>query len=344
MWNKKTGPSDSTPSRGRVLCTLGMAILGLMFLCQSASAQAPVTQLIIMGDPGEGITMGKSYNFTPRDGAFGVSASAIPPNTSPNDISVFFTSTDGSQRWQLEFFTQASQGLTMGLYSNEGQGVAGGVQVDGNGFGCGSENESFTIINAQYGFSGGQYQLNSFAAQFEQQCDGQTPALRGMLYYNYTPPVVPTILTYTTPPNAEVGIPYSFSFLSVGGTSPVTWSVTSGQLPPGLILSPGQLAGTPTLAGNYTFSVSLTDSAGHQSQTPFAIMVAPQTTEPPVTELVVAGCQGCVPLPGTQSFTPSTGMFMPLVIGPGGIQMSFQANPITAGITSQWWYSRPPTS
>lgn len=47
-----------------------------------------------------------------------------------------------------------------------------------------------------------------------------------------------------------------------GGISPYTWTLRSGQLPPGLSLqaSPGRIMGTPTTAGTFTFVVRVTDT------------------------------------------------------------------------------------
>lgn len=49
-----------------------------------------------------------------------------------------------------------------------------------------------------------------------------------------------------------------------GGTSPYTYSVTTGSLPPGLSLntSTGQITGTPTTAGSYAATIRATDAAG----------------------------------------------------------------------------------
>lgn len=65
-------------------------------------------------------------------------------------------------------------------------------------------------------------------------------------------------------PGAFVGVAYtaSLSAMASGGTTPYTWAVTSGTLPTGLTLSPtGTLSGTPTATGNFTFSVTVTDSS-----------------------------------------------------------------------------------
>ena len=46
---------------------------------------------------------------------------------------------------------------------------------------------------------------------------------------------------------------YSDQLTVTGGTSPFTWSVSGGSLPPGVTLgaSTGLLSGTPTTAGTY---------------------------------------------------------------------------------------------
>ncbi|UFS69545.1 Ig domain-containing protein [Geomonas sp. RF6] len=58
-----------------------------------------------------------------------------------------------------------------------------------------------------------------------------------------------------------VGTPYSQSLVATGGTSPYTWTVSSGDIPAGLSLSTaGVISGTPTTAGTSTFTVQLSDS------------------------------------------------------------------------------------
>jgi hypothetical protein len=66
----------------------------------------------------------------------------------------------------------------------------------------------------------------------------------------------PTI-TSSTPPSAQAGTPYSYTITASGSPSS-TYTVTSGALPTGLTLdaTTGLLAGTPTTAGTYTFTVT----------------------------------------------------------------------------------------
>jgi hypothetical protein len=77
-------------------------------------------------------------------------------------------------------------------------------------------------------------------------------------------------VTVTTPalPDGVVGLMYSQTLAAGGGTTPYTWSITSGSLPAGLTLSSaGVVSGTPTAAGSSTFTVQVTDSTPGQPLT-----------------------------------------------------------------------------
>src|SRR4029077_6474168 len=47
----------------------------------------------------------------------------------------------------------------------------------------------------------------------------------------------PLIITASTLPNGEVGAGYAAMLAATGGTTPYTWSLTSGTLPTGLLLN-----------------------------------------------------------------------------------------------------------
>ncbi|WP_216363487.1 putative Ig domain-containing protein [Subtercola boreus] len=83
-------------------------------------------------------------------------------------------------------------------------------------------------------------------------------------------------LTFAAPPSGEVGVAYSRMLTVTNGTSPFTWSVSAGALPPGLTLgtSSGVLAGTPTTAGSYTFTVQIVDASAQTASRSVTIVIA----------------------------------------------------------------------
>lgn len=90
-----------------------------------------------------------------------------------------------------------------------------------------------------------------------------------------------TLTAPTTLPGGLVGKAYPYTtFKASGGKPTLAWTVTSGALPPGLKLSTsGVLSGTPSAAGDYHFSVTVTDASTPANSTTVqeSITVAPMT-------------------------------------------------------------------
>jgi len=81
-----------------------------------------------------------------------------------------------------------------------------------------------------------------------------------------TSTIAPTITT-TTLPDGKTDTAYSAQ-LEATGTTPISWALTSGNLPAGLILySGGTISGTPTATGTFNFTVQATNSAGNATKT-----------------------------------------------------------------------------
>jgi Putative Ig domain len=77
-----------------------------------------------------------------------------------------------------------------------------------------------------------------------------------------------------------VGTAYSSNLFTSGGCRPLVWSITAGQLPPGLALtqnSTGQdnniISGTATAAGTFAFTARVTSDDGQTASRPFSITI-----------------------------------------------------------------------
>jgi len=88
-----------------------------------------------------------------------------------------------------------------------------------------------------------------------------------------------------------VGGAFAQNFFLSGGAAPYTWSVAAGQLPPGLSLqtfsdprdAKDELAGTPTTAGTYTFTMKVADYDGQQATQQFTLTIDPALQITPTT-------------------------------------------------------------
>ena len=74
--------------------------------------------------------------------------------------------------------------------------------------------------------------------------------------------------------SGNVGSSYSQTLQATGGLPPYSWS-SSGTMPAGLYLNPvGTLSGSPTTAGNYTFTLNVVDANRASASKIFGVTVA----------------------------------------------------------------------
>jgi uncharacterized repeat protein (TIGR01451 family) len=91
-----------------------------------------------------------------------------------------------------------------------------------------------------------------------------TPASTGPLTFTVAAaPVAPQFTAAVANPDGTVGSSYAYTFAASGNPSP-TFTIVSGVLPDGLTLdrASGLLGGTPTKAGDFTFSVQADNGVG----------------------------------------------------------------------------------
>lgn len=140
-------------------------------------------------------------------------------------------------------------------------------------------------------------------------------------------------ITATSLFSGTTGTPYNQSISEIGGSSPLTWTITSGAVPAGLSLgaSSGVISGTPTGGGTWDFLIQLTDAAGVSVVQDFALTI---TSNLPPGNPVPFVNQPLVP-----SSTPSGGAGFPLIVnGTGfvsGATVNFNGTPLaTTFVTS----------
>jgi hypothetical protein len=89
-------------------------------------------------------------------------------------------------------------------------------------------------------------------------------------------PTPPLVVTTEALSDGSVGEFYCCGNLfASGGVPGYTWSVVSGELPPGLELPrrDNTISGTPTTAGTFTFTVQVTDERGTTAEQTFTITI-----------------------------------------------------------------------
>ena len=121
---------------------------------------------------------------------------------------------------------------------------------------------NFGVYSAQIAGTPKQTGTSTFTLQVT---DGAGHTARQAFTLTIDPPLPLVITSGPCCPTGTVGTTYHTNFFADGGVLPYTWSIVSGQLPPGLKLAaspPAGLSGTPTTRGTFTFTVAVTDGAG----------------------------------------------------------------------------------
>jgi uncharacterized repeat protein (TIGR01451 family) len=85
------------------------------------------------------------------------------------------------------------------------------------------------------------------------------------------------VVNATAPASGQESISYSNAFAVTGGLAPYVWRIAAGSIPPGLSLttSTGTIAGTPTTAGSYAFTIAVIDGNGMGASRAVTVTVSP---------------------------------------------------------------------
>ena len=148
-------------------------------------------------------------------------------------------------------------------------------------------------------------------------------------------------LTFAAPPPGEVSVAYRDALTATGGTGALTWSVSSGTLPPGLTLNSatGVLSGTPTAGGSFTFTVTVTDTAGGTASKGVTLVIA---AVPSLSNPAPPSGQAGVAYSDTLAVAGGTGPFTWLASGgslPPGVTLNSSTGVLSGTPTTVGLYS-----
>jgi hypothetical protein len=221
-----------------------LVVLGSLVWVGPASAQS--TDLVLDSQPGDYIGQGRRQTLTTADGTFSARRNY------DNGVSVTFLSQPGNVLWSLDFAAPGNQLLAPGAYLNATRfpfqaSTAPGLSVSGDGRGCNTLTGRFTVLEVVYGAGDA---ITSFAATFEQHCEGFAPALFGTIRVNAfdaTAPGEPTALAALV----EAGTAHFVWLPPTTGGAPLTYRLEGGLSYGTTIATFSTTSATPTfdLAG-----------------------------------------------------------------------------------------------
>lgn len=253
----------------RALITTMIALFAIV----NSAKGATNTYLTLDSQPGDYIGQGVNRSFAAGDGTFSVG------QTYNGGVQVSFS--NATDWWYLDFGPATGQTLSADLYEGAQRfsfqsPTRPGVDVFGDGRGCNTITGRFLVSELTLSASG---TIQSLAIDFEQHCEGATPALFGSVRFNSAVAAIPrvsvatatalkgnagssdatVILSLCLPSSQTVNVRYNtVSGTAVGGKD-YRQSVGTVTFPPGVtsesITIP--ITGDRLASGNKSFKVVL---------------------------------------------------------------------------------------
>ena len=182
-------------------------------------------------------------------------ALSIPPVSASSDTLQITTSTLPSSKIQSAYHASLA--------------IAGGTAPFSWSLSSGSLPTGLALAASSGEISGTPTRSGNFSITVEAK-DSSAPPQTATKGFSLSVAAAASNLQITTSSlsSGQVGASYETSLAASGGTAPYSWSMNSGSLPTGLALaaSSGEISGSPTQSGNFSFTVQVNDSSA-QPQT-----------------------------------------------------------------------------
>jgi uncharacterized protein (TIGR03437 family) len=185
--------------------------------------------------------------------------------------------------WDMYFYQQIDSGSGREISMTVNGTVTGGTTVVDNA------NDSTLIPNKNY------FTLTAVAGsqgQLSIDYHGTGPDPEADINGIQIRPHLPTLtINQTSVTNGVQGASYTQAFAATGGTATgLVWSISSGALPPGILLKGNAIGGAPTASGTFNFTLQVTDSQNDTATQALSITILPPVS---ITTLGLAqGVQG----------------------------------------------------
>jgi hypothetical protein len=268
---------------------------------------------------------GSDGNFygTTTDGAFGSVFQVVTSPSLAGPVNLAFSSSQVTSGTPVTLNWSVSNAFSMTAQQCYGSNSLSGVTTLWPG----------TLVNGVY--SGSLTFTPQFigTATYALTCGGTESGFAAL-----TATAAPLTIVTTSLPNGMVNAVYTTTLTVSGGTGPFSWSIVSGDLPPGLNLntSTGVISGTPTQPGTFSVGLQVTDS----ESTPAMVS---KTLSLTIAPLPLAISQSSLPsatvnIPYTANLTASGGVqpyTWALVPGTAPAWLSLQPTGAISGTPTQ---------
>lgn len=236
--------ASSAGPRSAVLTVLDSTPAGRHRVPLSGEGIPGHTSWNLNSQTGEWIGQGKAWSFTPANTAFRIDGNESHVHVATSDWNADFESDSGHLLLPGTVFTHARR-FPFNTTSDAG------LSITSPGRGCNEILGTFTVQQATYDAGGN---VKTFAATYEQRCEGTAPALFGSIAYRAAKPasVVSSGLRIATDrPSYTYG---------AGATVTATLPGETGPVPVAIYAQPDggaeTLVATGTIAGGGSFSTT----------------------------------------------------------------------------------------